>query len=195
MLEVVGFWLVVIGAVMVLAGLLWLVRLAWKTHKLLGIMTFVTMPIGPLVFGLAKFKQSKTPLSVVLLGLIVGAVPYWYSGLHDRLFGRQEQVREIGGETYLNLTGADHKNYDRLKTATEVVALEMSNADAARAMQALNGADFEGRALKVNEAQALGIDLNGNIGSPIFDVGPPVARPASRFAGRARRSSRSCEGG
>ena len=31
--------------------------------------------------------------------------------------------------------------------------VEMSNADAARAMQALDGADFEGRALKVNEAQ------------------------------------------
>jgi RNA recognition motif-containing protein len=31
--------------------------------------------------------------------------------------------------------------------------VEMSNADASRAMQALNGADFEGRALKVNEAQ------------------------------------------
>jgi RNA recognition motif-containing protein len=31
--------------------------------------------------------------------------------------------------------------------------VEMSNADAARAMQALNGTDFEGRALKVNEAQ------------------------------------------
>ena len=31
--------------------------------------------------------------------------------------------------------------------------VEMSNADAARAMQALDGKDFEGRALKVNEAQ------------------------------------------
>src|SRR6476660_2410012 len=31
--------------------------------------------------------------------------------------------------------------------------VEMSNADAARAMQALNGADLDGRALKVNEAQ------------------------------------------
>jgi RNA recognition motif-containing protein len=31
--------------------------------------------------------------------------------------------------------------------------VEMSNADASRAMQALNGADMEGRALKVNEAQ------------------------------------------
>ncbi len=31
--------------------------------------------------------------------------------------------------------------------------VEMSNADASRAMQALNGADFDGRALRVNEAQ------------------------------------------
>jgi cold-inducible RNA-binding protein len=32
--------------------------------------------------------------------------------------------------------------------------VEMSNADASRAMQALDGEDFEGRALKVNEAKA-----------------------------------------
>ena len=31
--------------------------------------------------------------------------------------------------------------------------VEMSNADASRAMQALNGQEFGGRALKVNEAQ------------------------------------------
>jgi len=31
--------------------------------------------------------------------------------------------------------------------------IEMSNPDAARAMQALDGKDFEGRTLKVNEAQ------------------------------------------
>jgi len=32
--------------------------------------------------------------------------------------------------------------------------IEMSGADAAKAMEALNGKDFGGRALKVNEAQA-----------------------------------------
>jgi RNA recognition motif-containing protein len=31
--------------------------------------------------------------------------------------------------------------------------IEMANADAARAMQALNGTDFGGRALKINEAR------------------------------------------
>ena len=31
--------------------------------------------------------------------------------------------------------------------------IEMSNSDASRAMQALNGKEFEGRSIKVNEAQ------------------------------------------
>lgn len=31
--------------------------------------------------------------------------------------------------------------------------IEMSNADASRAMQQLNGKDFDGRPLKINEAQ------------------------------------------
>ena len=40
--------------------------------------------------------------------------------------------------------------------------VEMPNADAARAMQALNGKDFEGRALKVNEAQERDRSGGGN---------------------------------
>jgi len=40
--------------------------------------------------------------------------------------------------------------------------IEMSSADASRAMAALNGTDFEGRALKVNEAQARERSGGGN---------------------------------
>jgi RNA recognition motif-containing protein len=42
--------------------------------------------------------------------------------------------------------------------------VEMSSADAARAMQALNGTDFEGRPLKVNEAQERERSGGGNRG-------------------------------
>jgi RNA recognition motif-containing protein len=41
--------------------------------------------------------------------------------------------------------------------------VEMSNADAARAMQALNGQEFEGRALRVSEAKQL--DRSGGRGA------------------------------
>jgi RNA recognition motif-containing protein len=47
--------------------------------------------------------------------------------------------------------------------------VEMSNADASRAMQALNGADFDGRPLKFNEAQdreRSGGGGGGNRGGP-----------------------------
>lgn len=39
--------------------------------------------------------------------------------------------------------------------------VEMSNADASRAIQALNGQQFEGRALRVNEAQELNRSSGG----------------------------------
>jgi len=48
--------------------------------------------------------------------------------------------------------------------------VEMSNADASRAMQALNGKDFDGRSLKINEAQDKagggGGGAGGNRGGP-----------------------------
>lgn len=42
--------------------------------------------------------------------------------------------------------------------------VEMSNADASRATQALNGADFDGRVLKVSQAQERESSRYGNHG-------------------------------
>ena len=44
--------------------------------------------------------------------------------------------------------------------------VEMSNADASRAMHALNGTDFEGRPLKVSEAQDRERPSGRNYGGP-----------------------------
>ena len=44
--------------------------------------------------------------------------------------------------------------------------VEMSNADASRAMQALNATDFDGRALKVSEAQERERSGGGGRGGP-----------------------------
>ncbi len=49
--------------------------------------------------------------------------------------------------------------------------IEMSNSDASRAIQSLNGKDFEGRALRVNEAQAR--DSRGGGGRPGGGGGGP----------------------
>lgn len=44
--------------------------------------------------------------------------------------------------------------------------VEMSSADASRAMQALNGTDFDGRSLKVSEAQEREGSGGGGRGGP-----------------------------
>lgn len=44
--------------------------------------------------------------------------------------------------------------------------VEMSSADASRAMQALNGTDFDGRSLKIDEAQDRERSGGGNRGGP-----------------------------
>ena len=44
--------------------------------------------------------------------------------------------------------------------------VEMSNADASRAMQALNGTEVDGRPLKVSEAQDRARSGGGNRGGP-----------------------------
>ena len=51
--------------------------------------------------------------------------------------------------------------------------VEMSNADASRAMQALDGTDFDGRALKVNEAQDRERSGGGNRGGGGGNRGGP----------------------
>lgn len=129
MFEIVGVILILLGTLMVLFGLGWLIRLAWKTRVWMGIATILTPPIGPLVFGLAKFQDSMKPLILILVGLLLGAAPIWYGDLYHRYFGFAAQERQVDGEELLSLTGWKEKNYDRLKSATNVVRLEMGNPD------------------------------------------------------------------
>ena len=64
--------------------------------------------------------------------------------------------------------------------------VEMSNADATRAMQALNGKDFEGRALRVNEAQdrdrSGGGGRRGGRPAPILSCSPGLPKLESSSA-------------
>ena len=64
-------------------------------------------------------------------------------------------------EEAVNALFSQHGTVERVSMITDretgrprgFAFVEMPNADAARAMQTLNGADFDGRPLRVNEAQ------------------------------------------
>jgi hypothetical protein len=129
--EVFGVGVIVLGAILLFAGIFWLIRNAWRLRKWLGVLTFLTAPLGgPLLFGLFRFRQNKGALVLVLIGLIVGAIPFAADRAWELVFGLGERERVIDGERYLTLTGWDQKDYLAvLAKKKDVVVLEMSNID------------------------------------------------------------------
>jgi hypothetical protein len=66
---------------------------------------------------------------VVLLGLILGAVPFAYGHGYELIFGLGERERMLNGERHLVLTGWDRPTYDILKSRTDTVVLELANVN------------------------------------------------------------------
>ncbi len=130
MYEVFGVGVIFLGAILLLIGILWLIRSAWRTRKWLGILTFLTAPFGPLIFGLFRFTQNKKALILVLIGLVVGAVPFAADRGYELVFGLGERERVYNGERYLTLTGWDRNDYGAvLSRYNDVAVLEMGNPD------------------------------------------------------------------
>ena len=130
MYEVFGVAVIFLGAILLLIGILWLIRNAWRTRKWLGVLTFLTAPIGPLAFGLFRFTQNKKALILILIGLVVGAVPFAADRGYEFVFGLGERARVIDGERYLTLTGWDRDDYGAvLSRYNDVAVLEMGNPD------------------------------------------------------------------
>jgi cold-inducible RNA-binding protein len=96
-------------------------------------------PRGRRVLPTVTFSEGKHPVTK----LFVGNLPFTAT---------EESVRELFSPhgTIESLNMITDRDTGRPRGFCFVV---MSNADASRAIQALNGTDFNGRALKVSEAQ------------------------------------------
>ena len=103
-----------------------------------------------LCFALSPFPKSTLPVTK----LYVGNLPFTATDDSVRaLFSKHGTVEKISLVT--------DRDTGRPRGFGFV---EMSNADASRAMQALNGTEFDGRTLKVNEAQDRERSGGGNRG-------------------------------
>ena len=130
MYEVFGVGVIFLGAITLFVGILLLIRNAWRTRKWLGVLAFFTAPFGPLIFGLFRFRLNKTALVLVLVGLVVGAIPFAADRGYELIFGLGERERLIDGELHLTLTGWDREDYAGvLSRKQDTVVLEMGNAD------------------------------------------------------------------
>jgi len=128
--EQVGVALLLAGMVILFGGLLGLIGLAGRSRGVLfAAFLLLVSPVGPLAYGLIHFHKAKRPLAMVLLGLILGAVPFAWNHLQDSLLGLGERDRIISGERHLVLTGWDRSDYAIFAARTDVVVLELANSD------------------------------------------------------------------
>ncbi len=128
--ELVGLGVVLAGSVFAIAGLGWLVLLGFRSRWWIGLLLMFTIPLGtPLIYGLVRFRQAKRPLALFLGGVLLGAIPVAYGRGYEYLFGLGERERMIDGERHLILTGWDRTDYDILAKKSDVVVLEIGNAD------------------------------------------------------------------
>lgn len=128
MSEVVGVGLLFSGLLVLVIGLVWLIIQAWRSSGILvAALLTLTIPLGPLVYGLIHFRRSLRPLLLILAGLVIGAIPFAFSHGLELLLGLGERERIIAGERHLVLTGWDRPDYSILSSRTDVVVLEMGN--------------------------------------------------------------------
>lgn len=129
MQETIGAAILLMGLALIVVGHVWLLALAIRTSLLWGILGILTLTVGLLAFGATHFRTSKRPLLLVLIGLLLGAVPFAYGRVYEILYGLGERERVIDGERHLVLTGWDRDGYDILSSKKDLVVLEMGNRD------------------------------------------------------------------
>lgn len=131
MYELFGVLVIFLGALLLFAGTLWLIRNAYRTRRWLGVLLALTVFLGtPLIYGLIRFRQNKRPLILVLAGTIIGAIPFAAEHAYEFVFGLGERERVIDGERHLSLTGWDRTDYFMiLSLKKDVVVLELGNPD------------------------------------------------------------------
>jgi hypothetical protein len=133
MLEEYGFFVLIAGVVVAIAGWIWLVRAAFKESKQWGYGVLL-LPVVPhvIVFVLTHLRRSRGPLLVLLLaGMLLGA-PYAANYYHEKFMhlGPREKIvktKDDKKERHFTLTGWDESNYSFLQTKPDTVVLQMAN--------------------------------------------------------------------
>lgn len=131
MYELFGVGVIFLGTLLLFTGTLWLIRNAYRSQRWLGVLLAFTMFFGtPLIYGLIRFRQNKRPLTVILAGIVIGAIPFAADHAYEFVFGLGERERIIDGERHLTLTGWSRQDYVAvLSRKTDVVVLELGNPD------------------------------------------------------------------
>jgi hypothetical protein len=127
-IEKLGLYFVLGAVALLVVGWLWLVVAAFKVNRYWGLGVLLVPPLA-LLFIPCHFRSARTPVAVLLLGLIIGAMPYGVNYYHQHFVDLGPREKMVDGELHITLTGWDQKDYSILRGRSQVVVLQMANAD------------------------------------------------------------------
>lgn len=127
--ELLGLILIAVGILIVCLGHLWLTVRAFRTQTGWGFAVLVLVPFGGLAYLFSHFRQAVWPLAVIVLGSVVAIVPIAVVRLVEPRIDLGERNKMVNGERHLTLTGWDKTDYGLLAQYSDVVVLQMANAD------------------------------------------------------------------
>jgi Leucine-rich repeat (LRR) protein len=159
MAEKYGFFLLLVGAALSLAALVWLMARAFRTHVAWGLGCLLFPPLA-IVFSGLHFRKASAPLGLLLVGaLIVGGTVganHFLANYVD--LGARERI--VAGERHLTLTGWDGADYSVLQSKPDTVVLQMANPDVTDApLEYLQGMS-QLRELDLNDTQVTDAGLS-----------------------------------
>lgn len=117
------------GLALAIVGYLWLLRRAVAASKWWRV---GWLPPLAALYGLFRPRSAKGPLFVFLLGCCLVATPYLFTQVIEPAFPswfRHPWETDVDGERHLTLTGLPGFDYAQVAKRTDVVVLQMANAD------------------------------------------------------------------
>jgi hypothetical protein len=126
MLEKYGSALLALSAALGTLGYFWLWVRAFRESRVWGFALFV--PPLALVFLCLHLRKVLGPVLVLGLACVGAAIPYGLS-YYDRHAPLKPYEQIVDGELRITLTGLKEFDYSALQGRSEIVVLQMANAD------------------------------------------------------------------
>jgi len=141
MLEKYAIYVILLGALLAVAGFVWLVIRAFKYRPLWGWAVLLCPPAG-LIFIWRHFSQLRGPVRVLVLAFVIAASPYALNYYERHFVPLKPFEQVVDGELRITLTGLKDFDYATLREKPQVVVLQMANPDVNdRTLEHLKGMD------------------------------------------------------
>jgi len=141
MLETYSLYVIAAGALLGIAGYIWLVVRAFHYRRWWGV-ALIVLPPAALIFIGFHFRKAVAPICVLLLAAVMIGAPYAANYYESHFVPLKPYEQIVDGELRITLTGLKDYDYSTLRQKPQVVVLQMANPDVNdRTLENLRGMD------------------------------------------------------